>query len=440
MNLRIKRLYNEYNELCDLFRDHPHIVIKSFEGEPPHKYIVEYRVKGLYRDAASNIVRRNNHLVEIMLPSEYPTVQPICRMMDPVYHPNVDSNSICIADFWAASESIADMLIRIGEIITFQNYNIKSPLNAEAAVWAGNNLHLFPIDPVHLSFVAQRTKEVPDTSASEPPTPALKPTVPEALPTTHTTDNEPFIPTIPTPAIEPAPVQPPAKPEQVSEEIKQDESCKCSNCEKEGIRSQFHHCDHDHYLCSDCTIECQGCGKNLCVVCEINMCAVCGKVLCANCIVACEKCGLHACNEHQCACIKSETTQKPDIIEETELAPKELPVLDNSITDLTSTMVYQPDEDQETTVLQKPPEILEEVENMPIDIQHETEPAPKVVEEIQEVVQDIETIPIDTERSSIRIICNSCIDIYRDFKPRYCMFCGAQLEEDPHGHKECREA
>ena len=54
---------------------------------------------------------------------------------------------VCIGDFWAASEGLDDLIIRIGRMIAYQEYNTKSPLNGLAAKWAAQNSHLLPIDP-----------------------------------------------------------------------------------------------------------------------------------------------------------------------------------------------------------------------------------------------------------------------------------------------------
>jgi len=68
-------------------------------------------------------------------------------MLTPVFHPNFDDSMVCIGDFWAASEGLDDLIIRIGRMITYQEYNTKSPLNGLAAKWAAQNSHLLPIDP-----------------------------------------------------------------------------------------------------------------------------------------------------------------------------------------------------------------------------------------------------------------------------------------------------
>src|SRR6201986_4265521 len=67
-------------------------------------------------------------------------------MLTPVFHPNFDDISVCIGDFWAASESLDDLIVRIGPMISYQEYNTKSPLNGLAAKWAAQNSHLLPVD------------------------------------------------------------------------------------------------------------------------------------------------------------------------------------------------------------------------------------------------------------------------------------------------------
>jgi hypothetical protein len=67
-------------------------------------------------------------------------------MLTPVFHPNFDDASVCIGDFWAPSEGLDDLVIRIGRMIAYQEYNTRSPLNGLAAKWAAEHPNLLPID------------------------------------------------------------------------------------------------------------------------------------------------------------------------------------------------------------------------------------------------------------------------------------------------------
>ena len=86
-------------------------------------------------------------MLEVNLTLGYPRRAPQCRMLTPVFHPNFDDSMVCIGDFWAASEGLDQLIIRIGRMISYQEYNTKSPLNGLAAKWAAQNSHLLPIDP-----------------------------------------------------------------------------------------------------------------------------------------------------------------------------------------------------------------------------------------------------------------------------------------------------
>jgi len=68
-------------------------------------------------------------------------------MITPIFHPNFDASSVCIGDFWAASEGLDDLIVRVGRMIAYQEYNSKSPLNGLAAKWAAQHSGMLPVDP-----------------------------------------------------------------------------------------------------------------------------------------------------------------------------------------------------------------------------------------------------------------------------------------------------
>lgn len=67
------------------------------------------------------------------------------------FHPNIDPQKICIGDHWSAGQSLASLVVRIGEMLCLQSYNVKSPLNGRAAAWVEENLALLPLERVDLS-------------------------------------------------------------------------------------------------------------------------------------------------------------------------------------------------------------------------------------------------------------------------------------------------
>jgi hypothetical protein len=90
------------------------------------------------------------HLVEIVLPRNYPRNTPQCRMLSPVFHPNIAPHAICVGDHWSSGEPLASIVTRIGELLAYQVYNVKSPLNGEAARWVEQNQDKLPLDSVSL--------------------------------------------------------------------------------------------------------------------------------------------------------------------------------------------------------------------------------------------------------------------------------------------------
>jgi ubiquitin-protein ligase len=109
-------------------------------------YRFTYNIKGLYVSSTGEILERNVHVLEVNLTLGYPRRAPQCRMLTPIFHPNFDESMVCIGDFWAASEGLDDLVMRIGRMICYQEYNTKSPLNGLAAKWTQQNIHLLPID------------------------------------------------------------------------------------------------------------------------------------------------------------------------------------------------------------------------------------------------------------------------------------------------------
>lgn len=148
---RIRRLAQDYELLRRVLKDWPVIQITGMAGLPPEVYRFTYNVKGLFVAPGGEILERQAHVLEVNLSLGYPRRAPQCKMLTPVFHPNFDDATVCIGDFWAASEGLDDLIIRIGRMIAYQEYNTKSPLNGLAAKWAAQNRHLLPVDPRNIA-------------------------------------------------------------------------------------------------------------------------------------------------------------------------------------------------------------------------------------------------------------------------------------------------
>ncbi len=214
-NVRLRRLQADYENLLDYIRRHPRLRLIQTAGEPPEQYQVEYRIKSL-RQVGDDLQPIKSHIVEISLPRNYPRTPPQCRMLTPVFHPNIAPHAICVGDHWSAGEPLKSIVARIGEMLAYQSYNVKSPLNGEAARWVEQHLEELPLDNVSLLVEESATDEFegPDEEAAsnaavEPPRPAPRAVRP------------------PAPArLEPAAAPPPAPPKPAVDTV----TVACPNC------------------------------------------------------------------------------------------------------------------------------------------------------------------------------------------------------------------
>jgi predicted Zn finger-like uncharacterized protein len=181
--VRLRRLQADYDKLRDYVQKHPRLQLIQADGQPPERYQLEFRLRSL-REQDAELTEVKSHLVEILLPRNYPRTPPQCRMLTPIFHPNIAPHAICIGDHWSAGEPLPAIVARIGEMIAYQSYNVKSPLNGEAARWVEQNMARLPLDPV--SMLIEETSQptsAPAAPAVRPPsTPIVSPPVSVAPP------------------------------------------------------------------------------------------------------------------------------------------------------------------------------------------------------------------------------------------------------------------
>jgi ubiquitin-protein ligase len=170
--VRLRRLAADFSQLEDYARRHPRLRLIQSDGDPPERYQIEYRVRSL-RQVDGELLNIKSHIVEIVLPRGYPRVPPQCRMLTPVFHPNIAPHAICVGDHWSAGESLKSIVVRIGEILAYQTYNVKSPLNGEAARWVEEHEDELPLDNVSLLVEEPASDEI--AASVTPPSSATLP-------------------------------------------------------------------------------------------------------------------------------------------------------------------------------------------------------------------------------------------------------------------------
>jgi ubiquitin-protein ligase len=211
-SVRLRRLKSDHDALRRLARLHPKIEITGVFGNPPERYRLVLRVASL-RERGETIETATEHHLEVMMPRGYPRDAPLFRMLTPVFHPNIAPHAVCIGDNWTASEPIDQLIQRVGEILAFQSYNTKSPLNGRAAQWVDEHRAELPID------------------------------------------REEFFVDL---ASDPAPAPDPGA---------------CSNCGASDAAAAT--CATGHVVCADCGGPCDGCGQLLCLLCDTLPCPTC---------------------------------------------------------------------------------------------------------------------------------------------------------------------
>ena len=146
-NIRETRLRNDFKQVQDLVNRSELIHVVSTDGDPIERYLIRYTCKSVEKlDGSGKPVFRESHEVSLYLHAEYPIKQPQLKWQTPIFHPNIHvTGAVCIGQWWAG-KSLTELLLTIGEMIQFKNYDPKDPMNSKAAAWAMRNKRLFPID------------------------------------------------------------------------------------------------------------------------------------------------------------------------------------------------------------------------------------------------------------------------------------------------------
>ena len=232
MSVRLRRLQAEFERLKIVFAGHERIRIVDAIGIPPDRYVVEYRVKGLVEEN-DDIHEREVHRAEIALGPGYPREMPRCVMLTPVFHPNIDHLAICTEDIGSAGRTLDQTIIFIGEMISFQTYNLQSPRNGDAARWTKENANALPLESVNL---VPSILMAGDTEAE-----IARAAAQAAIQATH-----------------------------------------CGNC---GSTDYLRPCSYGHLSCEDCRLVCSKCATEICAICARTgfgwkpVCDACARVV-----------------------------------------------------------------------------------------------------------------------------------------------------------------
>lgn len=145
MKIRMRRLKRDYEKVLAELGNSEFVTVKILAGDPPNHYQVTYNVNGLmWNETTGTTDPISEHTVDIHLPLDYPKQAPRCVMRTPIWHPNI-GDYVCIGDYWSAGVTLVDIIAHIGDMIQYKSYNLRSPVNKSAALWAQRNMKSFPV-------------------------------------------------------------------------------------------------------------------------------------------------------------------------------------------------------------------------------------------------------------------------------------------------------
>ena len=140
------------------------LTLVPVEGEPPAKYVADFRCSGLVQVEDGSVEESDRFAVGIWFPTDYlRRAEPwqVLTWLGPrhVFHPNISDRApfICVGRL-VPGTSLVDLLYHCFEIITYKKVTMREDdaLNIRACGWARENQHRFPVDPRPLKRRALR--------------------------------------------------------------------------------------------------------------------------------------------------------------------------------------------------------------------------------------------------------------------------------------------
>jgi ubiquitin-protein ligase len=141
MNPRQRRLLADLHYMQELAARDDRVSFQA-DGDPPELYTVLLNRTGLARQGHGELVLRHIHRFSVYLHLDYPRRPPQFAWLTPIFHPNIlspDRNGgVCIG-IWSASESLADLVLRVAAMVEYRSFNAADALDLEAAAWVRAN-------------------------------------------------------------------------------------------------------------------------------------------------------------------------------------------------------------------------------------------------------------------------------------------------------------
>ncbi len=109
-------------------------------GPVPESYRFCFSGPGTWKTPRRTVALRDYHEIVIELGAAYPRMMPGLNWQTPVFHPNISSSGIvCLGGYgthWVPSLRLDELAVMLWDMIRYRNYDVQSPYNREAALWA----------------------------------------------------------------------------------------------------------------------------------------------------------------------------------------------------------------------------------------------------------------------------------------------------------------
>ena len=140
MSPRIRRLLSDLRQMEELAGGGS--MTFRTEGSPPDVYHLMLNGQGLALGGDGRLAVRNLHRCDVYLHLDYPRRPPVVTWLTPIFHPNIlgpeRNGGVCLGS-WSAAESLADLCVRLRELVSYRSINSGDALNLDAASWALRN-------------------------------------------------------------------------------------------------------------------------------------------------------------------------------------------------------------------------------------------------------------------------------------------------------------
>ncbi|MCU1456412.1 MAG: ubiquitin-protein ligase [Actinomycetia bacterium] len=169
MTPRDQRLVNEAALLRAAFSGSPVVEVSPVGWDPYETYRLVYTVPGvvLERGLQPRLSRRHSLILE--LGPDYPRLAPRVVTDSAVFHPNLGAvigDAVVFDREWTAARTLIDVVVRVGQMLQYQAFDVAEPANTAAANWARRNAKLFPVGRVDIDVrIPEETPSADDAPA-----------------------------------------------------------------------------------------------------------------------------------------------------------------------------------------------------------------------------------------------------------------------------------